>query len=40
MVDVGEKVVSSRVAIARAVVDLNRETLHMLQARRCPRETC
>ena len=37
MVDVGEKVVSSRVAIARAVVDLNRETLRMLQARALPK---
>lgn len=37
MVDVGEKAVSSRVAMARAVVELNRESLRMLQARAFPK---
>ena len=37
MVDVAEKTVSDRVAMARAVVEVNRETLNMLQARALPK---
>lgn len=37
MVDVAEKAVSDRIAMAKAVVEVNRETLDMLQARALPK---